>query len=511
MRSAASNIGSSSAARRAALAFLLALCGSLVLVACSSDPTEEASPPPPEASSPAEAEAEPPAPESGGQETGTDAPASSPPVEVTTPGDGLVASCGRPYESASPWNTPIGASPIYHAESERFVAGIGDRLTSDPTQFTFPVYEVTAETVWRDVRITGWFSNVTGNGRTMQNDTEFTVQFPIPDDAQPAAGDDSQIILVNPVTGDEWGAWQFQRLSDGTFTAENAYHYNTQWDAVPPPSTGGGVFVNRGAGLPYLAGLVRPCEIEAGEIQHALAFAYDSPSEDYVYPATKSDGGSAIGEALPEGARLQLDPSLTPEDLDGLGCTGPCLTVAKALQEYGMIVVDNSGRSKIMFEYVGTAGWDGLVNENTASPIPLDRFSVVDTRTIPPNAGCTLTGTDGNDVLEGTRSADVICGLGGDDEIQGLDGNDVIYGGEGQDTILGGAGQDLLAGGPGGDNVSGDEGHDVIEGGAGEDELFGGRGADRLLADDGEADIVDGGPGEDEATLDSSDISSGLE
>ena len=495
-------------ARRAALSILVGGCAALVLAACSSDPSEETAAPPPAAvlGEPTPVAPGPPPPGSALPDG-----AGAAPPEPAGPPEGLVADCGRPYGSSSPWNTPIAPSVVYDRDSARYVAGLGDRLTSDPTQFTYPVYEVSADTALVDVEIEGWFSNVTGDGRTMENQNEVVVQFPIPPEAEPAAGDDSQIILVDPVTGDEWGAWHFRRTAAGVHVAENAYHYNTQWDAVPPPSIGGGVFVNRGAGVPYLAGLVRPCEVASGRIDHALAFAYDSPSGDYVYPATKSDGDGVVGAALPEGARLQLDPNLSTEDLGELGCDGACLTVARALQDYGMIVIDNSGRSKVMFEYVGTAGWEGTVDENTVSPVPLERFNVLDTRTIPAEAGCTITGTEGDDILEGTKSADVICGLGGDDVLRGFGGNDVIYAGEGDDRILGGGGQDALDGGPGADIVVGGDGRDIIDAGIGEDQIIGGRGHDRVFARDGEVDTVDGGPGRDEASLDASDIATDVE
>ncbi len=432
-------------------------------------------------------------------------PGAEAPPDPELSSDGLVADCGRPYASASPWNTPIAAEAVYDANSEHWVSGLGDRLTSDPTQFTYPVYEISEQTPLANVAVTGWFSNVMGDGRTMDNANGVTVQMPIPPEAEAAAGSDGQVILVNPETGEEWGAWRFERSSADSYEAVNVYHYNTRWDGVPPPSSGGGVFVNRGAGVPYLAGLVRPCEIEAGKIEHALAFAYDSPSGDYVYPATKSDGDGSVADSPPEGARLQLDPSLTAADIEALGCRGPCRTVALALQEYGMVVIDNSGRSKVMLEYVGTAGWSGTVDENTVSPLPLDRFRVLDTRTISRDAGCTIIGTELDDVLVGTRSADVICGLDGNDELRGLAGNDVIRGGEGNDTILGGDGQDLLDGGAGADVVHGGDGRDVIDAGPGVDQVIAGRGNDRLLAADGEADMIDGGLGSDEAELDDFD------
>jgi Ca2+-binding RTX toxin-like protein len=53
----------------------------------------------------------------------------------------------------------------------------------------------------------------------------------------------------------------------------------------------------------------------------------------------------------------------------------------------------------------------------------------------PPPPGCTIIGTEGNDMMQGTPGDDVICGLGGVDEINGWDGNDQIYGCEGgEDT-----------------------------------------------------------------------------
>jgi hypothetical protein len=194
----------------------------------------------------------------------------------------------------------------------------------------------------------------------------------------PAAGSDAQVVIVDRATGDEWGAWQFRR-SGGALSAQNAYHYNVRWNGVPPRADDGTPFGSRGAGVPYLAGLVRPCEIANGRIAHALAFAYDGPSPAHVYPATKSDGSRTGPGALPEGTRLQLDPSLGAARIRGWGCRGACLVVARALQRYGMYVVDNSGRPKVLFEYAGTARWRGAIHAGTVSPIPLSAFRVLAT------------------------------------------------------------------------------------------------------------------------------------
>jgi hypothetical protein len=394
-------------------------------------------------------------------------------------GTAAVSECSRPYSSTSPWNTPIGPRPDVHPQSDLLTTSLRGALTSDPTQYTYPVYEAAPETVPRQVVISGWFSNVTG-ATTISNQRGGTVTVRVPDDAQPAAGSDGQLIVLDPRSGDEWGFWQAARRVDGSWSAVNGYHYDTGWSAVPPRG-----FVSRGAGVPYLAGLIRPCEIARGVIAHALAFAYDAPSPSFVYPATKSDGRSAAANAMPEGTRLQLDPSLTAADLARMSCTGPCLTIARALQEYGMYLIDGSGRSKVIAEYEGTAHWNGALTWRTVSPIPFSSFRVL--------RSCTIVGTPGPDVLRGSPDGDLVCGL---------EGSDVVYGLGGADILIGGAGRDVLEGGAGDDRLDAGLDADRLTGGAGADTFLGGPGNDMLLARDRTMDRVAGGPGTDTAKFD---------
>jgi hemolysin type calcium-binding protein len=67
---------------------------------------------------------------------------------------------------------------------------------------------------------------------------------------------------------------------------------------------------------------------------------------------------------------------------------------------------------------------------------------------------CTITGTNGDDVLVGTPGRDVICGRGGDDVLFGRGGDDVLRGGPGDDVFKGGAGDDRVVGGAGHDRVA---------------------------------------------------------
>lgn len=296
-------------------------------------------------------------------------------------GDAGGPGCPRPYSDSSPWNTPVGERPEVLDEAQSQVDSIQGPLTSDPTQYTYPVYEVSSDDPPGAVGFEGLFSDVRSPQQLVRTGPSSpgpkSVQVPIGESMESAAGSDAQIVILNPDTGDEWGFWQLRKDESGAFRATNGYHYNTRWSGVPPTSDDGESFGSRGAGVPYLAGLVRPCEIERGRIDHALAFAYSFPSSEFVYPATKSDGGSAPGESLPEGTRLQLDPALRDADLEELGCDDACLTIARALRRYGMYAIDNSGSTKVIVEYEDTAGWDGAVSRDTASPIPLDAFRVV--------------------------------------------------------------------------------------------------------------------------------------
>lgn len=101
-------------------------------------------------------------------------------------------------------------------------------------------------------------------------------------------------------------------------------------------------------------------------------------------------------------------------------------------------------------------------------------------------APCTITGTDGDDLIIGTDGDDVICAGAGDDIVLGLDGDDIIRGGKGNDTIDGGKGDDVLGGGAGGDYLIGGEGDDIAHGATGEDLLDGGEGDDRLYGGSGD-------------------------
>ena len=155
-------------------------------------------------------------------------------------------------------------------------------------------------------------------------------------------------------------------------------------------------------------------------------------------------------------------------------------------------------------------------------------------------AGNTLTGTAGDDVLlAGTGDTTLNGGAGNDVLVAGA-GNNSLYGGDGNDLLIGGPGNDLLDGGAGNDTASyarasagvsvdlghvgqqntvgagldtltgienlvgsdyndtliGNDGDNLLNGGAGNDVLKGGAGNDTLIGGRGD-DSLSGGSGND--------------
>ena len=102
--------------------------------------------------------------------------------------------------------------------------------------------------------------------------------------------------------------------------------------------------------------------------------------------------------------------------------------------------------------------------------------------------GCTILGTDGDDILTGTSGDDIICGLGGNDTIDAKGGNDIIHAGPGDDTIYARVGDDFIYGGDGNDFILAHRGNDLIHGGRGNDTIYAGGGDDAAT----------GGPGADQ-------------
>lgn len=276
------------------------------------------------------------------------------------------------YSLTSPLNKPIPSVPKLDPASPAMVAGLTDasantnhRLIFTMKSYTVPVYSANPSTRRRNVSMTAeWASR------------PFLKRVPIPAKARPDPSSDGHLAIVDRVGGCEYDFWQAKRRANGAWTAG--------WANVIPLG-GRGIFPRghgaRASGFALLAGLIFPQELRSGHVDHALAMSYPKTrAGGPKRPASSSDGRSEGPGAIPEGARLQLDPRL---DLSKLSLPRYELVIARALQIYGAFIVDTGGTISLFAvnpqSYKRNPYAEMLHDLNAVhlDGIPLDRFRVI--------------------------------------------------------------------------------------------------------------------------------------
>lgn len=162
---------------------------------------------------------------------------------------------------------------------------------------------------------------------------------PIPADAKPSPGSDSEMVVVDRGTGLAYEFWRARRTGS-RWTASWGAVVTLGGSGAGDPSMGPG---GTGSGISQLAGVVTIQEVEQGLIPHAIAFSSSLTCDSFVPPAVKSDGHGKPPHCLPEGARVRLSPSVDLASIPGI--TPLELVVGRALQTYGAILRDTGGSS----------------------------------------------------------------------------------------------------------------------------------------------------------------------
>lgn len=170
---------------------------------------------------------------------------------------------------------------------------------------------------------------------------ELTEQFTdvrIPHDAVPGRGSDAPISLYDGPTDRYTDLW----VADKTELGWTACWGGSIEDASTNPGYFPSPYGATASGLPMEPGAITAAELRDGRIDHVLSMSVptDAVSDVISWPAQRTDGESDEPLALAEGQRLRLPASI---DLDELGLNPTTLTVARAVQEYGVVVVDRSG------------------------------------------------------------------------------------------------------------------------------------------------------------------------
>lgn len=260
----------------------------------------------------------------------------------------LPTSCWRPYADSSPFNTLIPGSPTVHSNSTNIITkmlGWG-AMSKLATPASYPSAHDWGVPIYFSQASDPLFTiNCTDFGGACEIDG---LQIRIPDAALPAHGG-------------------YDTDFDATFDDHMTVVYNgdtyDMWHAYDPPSGGGTLNIGWGGSTSLtgdgrgtggiagewgsFAGVIRPEELNAGIIEHALIMIVHCTNGTHVYPAGTGVGRtcSSIGEsntnAPAMGQFVQLN--MTDSAINALGFATWKTVILKAWAHYGAFVGDTGG------------------------------------------------------------------------------------------------------------------------------------------------------------------------
>ena len=322
----------------------------------------------------------------------------SPPSGVAegAPQTPSIVNPGTLFAALSPWNEPLSTEAPVAPNSQVMMSGI-EPSTGQPapeTQggllasiaksgtaidsyagYSSPIYVVPANQPLVPVNV---IEPAVLNHVALQ--TVLSKGVPIPPGAQSATGTDGHMTIYQPATNTLWDLWRacspegpnnsMPWVVAQTCPSKPAPTWTVQYGGVmtnvsqslgyfDANSDPGYSAFNWGAtatSLPVAAGMVTMAELQAGEINHALALdipGYALPGAACAYnnwrlpndmgitpiawPAQRGDGGYFGADCIPEGTRLRIEPSF---NLNSIQLPKVTRMFALAAQKYGMIVRD---------------------------------------------------------------------------------------------------------------------------------------------------------------------------
>jgi hypothetical protein len=298
--------------------------------------------------------------------------APAPPTPAPTPPAAAPVSA-RLFAPDSVWNAPLPDNAPLDPANGVLVRTLRDTVAQNEaagwgpwieTANTSPLYTVPANQPTERVQLDpgSWKASLQQAFQAV----------PIPPAATPAAGSDAHMTVWQASTDRLWEFYEARKLADGWHASFGGAMSNVSrspgyYDANSWPGLSGTYWGATATSLPVIAGTVMIDELRAGVIPHALAM--DIPwakPKVYSWPAQRTDGASTDPNAIPEGARFRLDPTL---DLDTLNLPPMTRMLAKAAQHYGIIVRDQTGHAISFFAenpnpsgdnpYITTSGFFG--------------------------------------------------------------------------------------------------------------------------------------------------------
>jgi hypothetical protein len=284
----------------------------------------------------------------------------------------------RFFKTNSTWYTKIPTSPQLMTNSSNYINDVSinsSLITVNNGDWSVPIWY--AQTDTRVVTVTG-SKFATANGWD---------KVPIPSEAKSAgmSVDGYRDRHMSIMSGDGRYVWDFygaQRDASGSWTTSALRRWDLGGLGFSSPYDYQGSV--RACPTSLLHGLITYDEITKRQyINHALAFSYWGDKigdHNCVDPCNAYRGGiNPRTWAMTLGYRLQLDPAL---DINSLGLSAAGKIIARAMQEYGMIFVENCGQgcNSVYAEDLESKSysWNGVISSLTLAPIPINRLRVLE-------------------------------------------------------------------------------------------------------------------------------------
>jgi hypothetical protein len=277
------------------------------------------------------------------------------------------------FPSNNVWNADISKLPV-NSRSAEWIKNIGrsDDLHPDfgrsygaqPVPYGIPITVVSGSHPKVHVKF----------GYSSESDH---VRYPLGSDTKIEGGKhasgDRHAIVVDKATCVDYETWNTRHTRHGWTAGSGAvWHLNNNKLRVKPRLNLGpnGLTSADAAGLPILAGLLRPNEVKAGYVDHAIRFTAPVSSRHFIWPAEHEAGSKASRAYPPMGARFRLKASFSLA-----GYSRDTKVVLRAMKTFGLILADNG--SSWYFQGAASNKWSNTMISQLKT-IPASAFQAID-------------------------------------------------------------------------------------------------------------------------------------
>lgn len=255
-----------------------------------------------------------------------------------------------PYDPIAWPNIPVGSGAVFEAVTAPMTAAWVNGTAPAVNKEAWSIAPFTSTTADPIVEL----REVTSSGTVTKTYTGVYAKAT----ADATAGTDRHVLLVQPDGHTAYEVFKFQRPSAGVIAGTGVKKQTLRGKAN---ETG-----TRAFGWASFIGLIRHHELAALDIPHVIAAAGPNSflKSGPVWPAKweDNDGPANYTGVVPMGTAYGIPPTV---NVSNLGLSPEGVALAKAFQDYGMIITDRAGTGAIYMEPGGDAAAVARYNRMT--------------------------------------------------------------------------------------------------------------------------------------------------